>query len=689
MAKILIVEDDPTARELMRQHLESAGFSVVSAEDGAAGLSLALSAPPQLIVADVRMPKLDGFGLLGALRADARTAAVPLIFVSALEDRESYRHGMNLGADDFLSKPVRGDELLNAVRGRLRRAQMLRDTGERQIISAALARNAELASIDGAQAQPTRSLDRARAPVGKLERRRGSVVVISVRNADAMATGLAATERRELLQAFFSRLCEPILAQHGWVVRHQHAELVAMFESPADRLPDHTNRALRAALLAVLSTHQLRTSLQTRSLRRSGERIEFGIGIAIGSGDVDVLTLADPGAARMDLSGALIDSLLRVDPRVAPLGWSIAASTAVARDAGADFEFGERAMCDETELVEVVGFAPRLASLSGFNIVFDAINEAMCANGALAHGVDLPDRYEQAPREQMPRAATADEHAGSIPGYRILRKLGQGGMSRVYLARHEESSAVHVLKVIPIADHEDDELDALQRFIQEYALVAQIRHPNVARIFGQGFAEHCAYIAMEYLDGGDLRARIEAGIDADECVRLFTHLAQALTALHERGIVHRDLKPDNLMLRADGTLVLADFGIAKQTATHLAKTRHGEVFGTPFYMSPEQACGHEVDHRSDLYSAGVILCEMLTGAKPFTASNAEALVYQHVHADIPSLPGHHWQLQPMLDRLLAKRPEQRYTSALELLHALQALRATSVSGDALRAPATA
>ena len=329
-----------------------------------------------------------------------------------------------------------------------------------------------------------------------------------------------------------------------------------------------------------------------------------------------------------------------------------------------------------TPFFEVVGFGQTPSDISGFAPVYAAVSDAIRANSALADvaqaeatgsmtvpGGGLGHRLNSL----QPGRIGTGANPVDVPGYRIMRKLGAGGMSRVYLARNDESGREQVLKIVPMS--EDEEL--LQRFIQEYALIAQVRHPNVALIYGQGFEAGCAYIAMEYLAGGDLRDRIAAGIAYRDAVRYLLHTALALAAIHDRGIVHRDLKPENLMLRGDGTLVLADFGIAKQASTSLTKTRHGEVYGTPYYMSPEQASGFAVDGRSDQYSLGVIFHEMLTGAKPFTAARAEALVYQHLHSDTPILPGRFWRVQPILDRLLAKDPRARYDSAIALLAAVR------------------
>jgi serine/threonine protein kinase len=148
--------------------------------------------------------------------------------------------------------------------------------------------------------------------------------------------------------------------------------------------------------------------------------------------------------------------------------------------------------------------------------------------------------------------------------------------------------------------------------------------------------------------------------------------AAGLAAIHAVGIVHRDLKPENMMLRRDGSLALADFGVAKQVSMLITDTGDGDIVGTPYYLSPEQALGHAVDARCDVYSLGVMAYEMLAGQKPYRARSVRELLNMHVHAPVPRLPSPHEQMQPVLQQMMAKSHEQRYPSAQALLDDLEA-----------------
>ncbi len=267
---------------------------------------------------------------------------------------------------------------------------------------------------------------------------------------------------------------------------------------------------------------------------------------------------------------------------------------------------------------------------------------------------------------------------GQRIGYRFVRLIGQGASSRVYLAERLADQMTLVLKIMDVATIKEPQ--ALQRFVQEAELVSELDSPYVVKFLEHGFTKDYGYIAMEFFTRGDLKQRIEHGVPVEDATNYIRHISYGLSAVHAEGIVHRDLKPGNIMFRSNDSLALADFGISKRLNETGELTKHGSVLGTPNYISPEQALGNPVDHRSDLYSAGVIFYEMLTGRKPFKAESAPALVYQHVHADIPQLPSVVHNYQPILELLLAKDPNDRFSSAEEFIEGLTAIdRASSTN----------
>ncbi len=741
-ANILVVEDDPAIRELVRLHLASANFEVRTAEDGAQGWQSVLRDPPDLIVSDIAMPNMDGFEFLSAVRKNESTAAIPLIFLTAVDDRDSFRRGMDLGADDFLNKPVRRNDLLSAISGRLKRLQGVRDSQRMSTLSgsnaATAAPPAAVASAvrpptaatppmprvgvtyttpprtGATQAQmahsPTTQQIAARAiepqpsrppvstktpssSVTQLMRAvqddearvktasnvakrtvRGTVLFSDIRNFTTYAELLSSAETVELLNAYFGKACEPILDQNGWIVKFVGDGVIAMFDSP-EGSNDHAERALKAALLMVLAAHRFKRWIMDRYPGRNLP--EFAIGVGVQTGEVMVCKMGTEKASETTIIGDTVNIASRLESKTKELAWSVVAGRESVNLAGTRFrtrrsgQMVVKGRSEPVDIAEVIGLAPKTKASPTEQQFYDMIAQAVAANAAVtsaARKAALLEKSRAMPvlRDMAPKAR--GDAAINIEGYRLIKKLGEGGMSVVFLATQESTGAEHVLKILRIVGDEDD--DILQRFIQEFALVSQIDHPNVARIYSQGFSEEHAYIAMEYFTGGDLRTTIEAGMAPDLCLAVILQVAGALGAIHARGIVHRDMKPDNVMIRADGTLALADFGIAKQLNTSMQRTKHGEVFGTPYYLSPEQALGLQVDQRSDIYSLGVMFFEMLAGKKPYRGDNPQALLYQHVNAPIPQLPDNLMQYQGLINKMMAKKTSDRVQNADEIINSV-------------------
>jgi eukaryotic-like serine/threonine-protein kinase len=252
-----------------------------------------------------------------------------------------------------------------------------------------------------------------------------------------------------------------------------------------------------------------------------------------------------------------------------------------------------------------------------------------------------------------------------IPGIRVLHLIGEGGAARVYLASRERDDEPLVVKILRREVTADER--SLARFMEEYTLVERIRSRHVARVYDHGTSEGYAYLVMEFFEGGDLNKRLAGKpLAPQETLRLFRELMMALGDIHEKGILHRDLKPQNLMFRDDGTLAIVDFGIAKHIDA-VDLTGKGEVLGTPRYMSPEQVQGRVLDLRTDIYSAGVLLFQMLTGRHLFDGETAVEVALHHLNTPPPPLPEELAAYQRLIDKLVEKDRDARFRNADEVI----------------------
>ena len=265
-----------------------------------------------------------------------------------------------------------------------------------------------------------------------------------------------------------------------------------------------------------------------------------------------------------------------------------------------------------------------------------------------------------------------------IPGYTLRVKVGESEKAAVYLATSAARGHNVALKVSKTLR---DEAAGRQFLEREYTAVQAIKSPLVVEIYDYGVHGGFEYLAMEYLPRGDLKARIARGVNEHESLQYLQRIAEALQVVHQAGLVHRDLKPPNVMLRENDAVALIDFGLARQidgSTTSLQTGQTGVLRGSPYYMSPEQALGDQLDGRSDFYSLGIILYEMLTGQKPYTGGTALDVLQQHVNAPPPQLPEALARYQPLLARLVAKSRTERFATAAEIITA---------AGELLAAPA--
>ncbi|MEZ4699235.1 MAG: protein kinase [Rhodothermales bacterium] len=278
-----------------------------------------------------------------------------------------------------------------------------------------------------------------------------------------------------------------------------------------------------------------------------------------------------------------------------------------------------------------------------------------------------------------PSAPAALRHGVLQPGervnqYEIERELGAGGMGVVYLARDTRLNRLAALKFLPTIRRGDQELS--RRFLQEAQAASLLDHPNICTIFEFNETEEgIHFIAMGYYEGETLKARMKRDLPYPEAIDFARQMLRGLAHAHEHGIVHRDIKPDNLFLTAVGAVKILDFGLAKMQGVDL--TRTGMTMGTVAYMCPEQARGGSVDHRSDIWSAGVVLYEMVAGARPFAGDYDQAVIYSILNEDPEPPSAHRPDLPAGLDaivlRCLEKEPDRRFARAQDVLDALDAL----------------
>jgi serine/threonine protein kinase len=274
-----------------------------------------------------------------------------------------------------------------------------------------------------------------------------------------------------------------------------------------------------------------------------------------------------------------------------------------------------------------------------------------------------------------------EEMIGEVVGrYRIEAHIGEGGMAAVYRAYDERLDRQVAIKFIRFSGStESISPDSLKRFEREARALAKLSHPNIVKVYDYGEHKGVPYLVMEYLMGGTLRQRTGYPMNYREAAKLLLPIARALDYAHRQGIIHRDVKPSNILLTESGEPMLSDFGIAKLVYSKetISLTGEGVSVGTPEYIAPEQSVGAELDQRADIYSLGVILYELITGRKPYTAETPVAVMVKHVVEPLPhpkayvaDLPE---EVEAVVIKALAKKPQDRYSTMADFAQVLESL----------------
>ncbi|GAC1604684.1 MAG: hypothetical protein NVS3B2_10440 [Ramlibacter sp.] len=294
--------------------------------------------------------------------------------------------------------------------------------------------------------------------------------------------------------------------------------------------------------------------------------------------------------------------------------------------------------------------------------------------------LSFPLHLKQRSLHRVRALARGQRAAIALPrfrGYRVQRKIGEGRMATVYLARNMERRTSVAIKVMRPASAAHDARAAA--FLREFAVPVAVRSRNVMRVFDQFVVDGCPAVAMEYVGGGDLGGLIRGGLEPGAALALLRQAAAALDAMHSSGFAHGDVKPANLLLRANGELVLADFGVARRLDAPAPPARAGQVVGTPRYAAPEQSRDGVAGAAADVYSLGVVFHEMLCGKAPFPGDTVMEVFCQHLMAPIPRLPQEVCRFQPLLDAMLDKQAATRLQDGAAVLRQIDLIQDAAVA----------
>jgi signal transduction histidine kinase/DNA-binding response OmpR family regulator/predicted Ser/Thr protein kinase len=674
---VLVVEDSPDMRELVVEICRTS-FRVIEAENGeeALGVLRDLSAErlPALVISDVMMPGMDGHELLVQLRADPRTAGIPVMLLTAKAGPERRIESLEIGADEYLTKPFDSRELVARARSLVRLKEQ-----ERQLRRL----NQELeqlnAQLEGEVKRKTSEAQRARElgrylppPVVKAvlsqadgesvdlryERRRLTLFLVELRGFEEVSESFEPEELAEELNGYLSEMLD-LSFRHGATVDHFVLDRVSGFFG-APNSAGVSEDALRCAKMATEMWQRASAICSEWQLMKS-RRPPVPV-VVVHSGYAAVGNFGSKDHLDYTAVGQLVHEanvLLRA------VGGGAACSPAT-------FALIREAM--QAEACGTVALRPRAQPVPVYRLAGEArVTRTSTERSLRAISVE-PGADAVVFRSSLDIAKL--DPGETVEGrYRIEKPLGIGGMGSVYRARDTKLDLDVALKLIhpELADAR-----RINRLRSEVRLSRRVTHRNVARIYDIGDWAGGEFISMEYVEGETLDDRLgQAGpLAVGAAVEILRQLCAGLAAAHAAEVIHRDLKPSNVMLAPDGRVVILDFGLARAIAgSEMSRTRTGEFVGSPQWMAPEQVTGGEVDRRADIYSLGAVAFEMLTGRTLFEGETVLAVAFKQVSAPAPDprevRPGLPEPLVELILRCLRKEPADRFGSIEEIAELLE------------------
>jgi serine/threonine-protein kinase PpkA len=663
-ARVLIMGDGPMHRRA-RLALEAARFGVTTAIRKEDGILLATRGGADVVLCDMEGGEVDGRSLLEALLSEETIDTPPVfIFITGPGDPKSARLAIHLGADDCLTTPLDLEDLVRTVHAHAVRRKLLHSRLWQSSNASHRQTSLPLAAAaphDSAELPESTTLDMT----GRMHF--ATVLFCDVRNFTTIAERLMAGETAQLLNMWFERLGLSILEQHGRMVKFLGDGVMVVFQpDTSEPAGYHAVRGLTAGISISNAAREFAAWVK----RHYADRLlpAFSVGVGIHTGELISCRFGGHSASDETVIGDAVNIAARLEEYTKALKWNVVASRTTVDIAGCQVRTGEsrllniRGRQEPVEATEVLG-TERIERDESPVSLDTGLRATLTANAREAAletkkliGCEI-------------RALSGDETTGStwMREYRVIRRIGAGSCANVYLAERMTDSMEVALKVLRGGIPGDSELE--RRFVREATILARMQHPNVVRVHSYGVGEECCYIEMEFLPGGTLGRTMKSGVTPRQALALVAQMLQGIREVHGRGIVLRGLNPECFLLREDHTLALAEFGIVKLLATDNALTMKMGGSGSLDYVSPEILRGASAGHRSDFYSVGVVLYEMLTGRKPHRRQSL-GMMHDDDKSAPPHLPPALSEVQSVIDGLMAYNPADRFSDANAALEAI-------------------